>query len=99
MKQNSCREVHSFSAIQEIPSILRNQKVHFRVQNRSPLVPILNQLNLVRTHPSNLFKIYFNIILPSTPTSSEWSFPSGFWTQTLYANIYFSLTCQFHSYI
>ena len=35
------------------------------------------------------------IILPSTPTSSEWSFPSGVWTQMLYAYIFFPLRASF----
>jgi len=73
----------------QILSILWNQKVHFRVRNRPSLVPILNQINIVRTLPSNLFKINFNIILPSTPTSSELSFPSVSEPKS-YMHIYFS---------
>jgi hypothetical protein len=98
MKHTSCLEVHSFSAIQEIPSILRKQKVHFRVQKSPPLVPILNQINLVRTLPSHLFKINFDIILPSSLR-----LPSGPFLQVSepqsYMHISFPLTCQFRSYI
>jgi hypothetical protein len=38
-----------------------------------PLVPILNEMNTVHTFPPYFPKINSNIILPSTPRSSEWS--------------------------
>jgi len=40
-----------------------------------PLVPILSQMNPVQTLPHYFPKIRSNIIFPTTPISSKWSFP------------------------
>jgi hypothetical protein len=51
------REAANCAATQELPSILRNPKVHHRVHNSPPLVPILSQIDPVRTIPSCVSKI------------------------------------------
>jgi hypothetical protein len=63
------------SASQEILRLFWNPKVHYRVYKSPPPVPIVSQMNLIHTPKSYFPKIHFNIILPFTPRSSEWSLP------------------------
>jgi hypothetical protein len=51
-------------ATQELPSILWNPKVHYRVHMSHPLVPILSHIYLVHTTSFYLSEIHFNIIHP-----------------------------------
>ena len=57
-----------FASSKEIPRILWNPKVHYRIYKCPPPVSILSQLDPVRTLTS-----YFLKILPSTPGSPKWS--------------------------
>jgi hypothetical protein len=59
-----------------IPCRLWYQNFHYRVHKRPPLDPILSKLNQVNNFQCCFSDIYVNIILPSTPRSSEWSLPS-----------------------
>jgi hypothetical protein len=63
-------EAANCAVTQELPSILRNPKVHHRVYKRPSLVPILSQIDSVHTIPFCLSKIYFNIVHPPTCWSS-----------------------------
>ena len=45
--EQSPREAHSFSASQEISSILRNVKARYRTHKSPSLVPVLYQINPV----------------------------------------------------
>jgi hypothetical protein len=51
-------------------------KVHHRIHNIPPTIPILSQMNPPYT-PSHLPKIHFDPVLPSTPWSYKWSFSFG----------------------
>jgi hypothetical protein len=59
---NTSRDVASCAVTQELPNILWNPKVHYRVHKSSLLIPILNKINPVYTTSSDLSKTYISII-------------------------------------
>ena len=73
MQQSPSWEANRSSASQEIPSILRNPKVHHRT-HKSPLpVTTLSHNNPVQDSPFHCLMIHFNTILQSTPSCFKWS--------------------------
>jgi hypothetical protein len=73
MELSPSGEAANCAATQELPSILWNPEVHYRVHKSPPLVPILSQINPFHTMSSYLYKIHFNIVHPPTSCSSQWS--------------------------
>ena len=65
-------EANRFAASPEIPHTLWNPKAHHRIHKCPPSVPILRQLHPVSTL-SHFPKFHFNIILPSTSGSPQYS--------------------------
>jgi hypothetical protein len=65
MEQSPYSEANSHSSSQEIPHLLWNPKVHYRVHNSPTLVPNLSQLHPVHIFPPYFPKIHFNIIIPT----------------------------------
>jgi hypothetical protein len=68
MEQNPSSEAHSAS--KEIPRLLLNPKVYFRVHKSPPLVPIRSHMNPIHTFPPYFSKIHSCIFLLSTPRFS-----------------------------
>ena len=83
MEQSPSWEANRFSDNLEIPRILWNQKVNYRIHKSPPLVLILSQINPVHAHPTSLTSI---LILSSHLRLGFPSdlFSSGFPTKTLY---------------
>ena len=89
MEQNPSWEANRFYASQEIPRILWNPKVHYRLYKFPPHVPVLSQINPVHApYPTSWSSIlilssHLHLLFPSGV------FPSGFPTKTLYKLLLF----------
>jgi len=87
MKQCPSWEANLFSASQEIPCILWNQKVHYHIHKCAPPVHIPNQIDPVHAPTSHFLKILLSIFLAYTPGFSTCSLSTGCTTKTLYTTL------------
>jgi hypothetical protein len=62
MEQSPSWEANRFAASQEISSILWNPKVNYRIHKCPPPVPILSQLDPVRTPTSHFLKLHLRCL-------------------------------------
>ena len=83
MQQSPSWEVNRFSATQEIPRILWNPKIYYRIHKCPPPVPILSQFDPFHTPHILLPEDPSYIILPSTPGPPKWPLSLRFPHQTL----------------
>ena len=89
-QQSPSSEANRFSASQKIPRILWNPKVHYRIHNSPPPVPILSQIDPAHVpHPASRRSSHLRLGLPSG------LLPSGFPTKTLYAPLLFLMRATY----
>ena len=105
MEHSPSWEANRFSASQEIPRILWEPKVHYRIHKCPPPVPILSQLDLVHKPKFHFLNIHLNINLASTPGSPKWPLSFRFSNQnSIYASplphsLYMPIGCNFSCYL
>jgi hypothetical protein len=83
MQQRPAWEADNYLASKEIPSLLWNTQLHYRAHKSPPPVYNLSQMNPFHTLRPDFLKTHCNIVLPSTPMSSEWSIPLRFSSQNV----------------
>jgi len=93
MEQSPSWKANRFSASQQIPPILWNPKVHYRVYKYPPLVSIVSQLNPVHAPLPTSWKSILILTSHLRLGHSSGLFPSGFPTKTMYTPLLSPHTC------
>jgi len=99
MQQSTFWEASRFSASQEIPGILSNPKVHYRIHMCPPPVPILSQINSVHDPTSHFLKIHLNIFSHLRLGLPSGFFPSDFPTITLHATLLSTIPATYTAHL
>jgi hypothetical protein len=89
MELSSNREATSCAATKEIPSILWNVEVHYRVNKGPQMVSVLKKNNTIYNTPSYLSKIHLKIIQSATSWSFQWLFTYYLPNNNLYVFLFF----------
>jgi hypothetical protein len=87
------RRYQLLSDVQEIPCLLWNLKIYYRVYNSPLLVPIMRQMNLFHVFPPYFHNNNSNIILLSTPRSPGSPFNVRFFDKNFVWISYLSHSC------
>ena len=97
MKYSLSWKSNRSSTIQNIFTISWNMNFHYRIHSSTPPVPVMSQKNPVQDIPYRFLKIHFDIIFPSTPRYSKWSFSF----QTVHTFLFFPTcaTCSAHFFL
>ena len=93
--EQSPSEANRFSASQEIPRILWDPKVHYRIHKCLPPVPILSQLHPVHTPTSHFLKIHLILSSHLSLGLPSGLFSSVFPTKTLYTPILYPIRATY----
>ena len=98
MEKSPSWESNRFATIQEIPRILWNPKVHYRIPKCPPPVPILNQLDPVHSPHSTSWRSILILSYHLCLGLPSGLFTSGFPTKTLWTSLPNSIraTCSAH---